>query len=447
MSHLPKPRVDIASVVGTGGWSRYQKLVFLLTTLAIILDGFDNQLVGFAMPSLLADWKIDRSAMAPVLSAALLGMTAGSAFAGWCGDRIGRRRTLIACVMFFGVTTIAASISNTVVSLTLLRFLAGCGLGGAMPNAAALIMEYAPKRHRLLAVSFAAVCVPLGGIFGGIIAAQILPVMGWRALFVIGGGAPVLFALILYWALPESPRFLARIGDPRGQLPQLLTRMNKTVERDADFFDDSRTQSAERSAASLFGAGYRWNSTALWVAFFACLFAVYSTVNWLPTLMSDRGFSLGTSSYALSFYNIGGVAAAIGGGWLSGRLNSKAPVLVLAVVGVLVSASLAWLATRTDSGLWLLLALLTLWGAASAGCQSVLTALASAIYPTGIRATGVGTSIGFGRLGGIAGASLSAAYLTTWGAAGFFGSQAIAMVVLAVAAAALRFGVNDRTEI
>lgn len=440
MSQQSRPWVDVGTIVESGGWSAYQLRVLSLTTLAIILDGFDNQVAGFAMPSLLADLKIQRSAMAPVLAAALLGMTAGSALAGWYGDRVGRRKMLVFCVLFFGMTTLAAAMSHSVMTLTVLRFLAGCGLGGAMPNAVALIVEYAPKRHKLLAVSFAAVCVPLGGIFGGVIAAQILPLMGWRALFVIGGGAPVLFALILFRALPESPRFLARIGDPHGQLPRLLARMDKRIEGEVEFVDGSRLAGGGQSGATLFGAGHRRNSAALWIAFFACLFAVYSTVNWLPTLMMDRGFSLEESSYALIFYNVGSVVAALGGGWLSGRLNSNVPATLLALIGVATAALLTVIDQQSGNVLGTMLVLLTIWGAASAGCQSVLTALASAIYPTEIRATGVGSSIGFGRLGGIAGASLGAAYLATWGAAGFFYAQAIAMGVLAASTAALRFG-------
>lgn len=431
--------LDVGQMIETGNWSGYQKLVLFLTVLAVIFDGFDNQVVGFAMPMLLADWKVERAAMAPVLSAALFGMTMGSVLAGWIGDRWGRRRTLIGCVMLFGVMTIAVAMISSVASLTILRFAAGIGLGGAMPNAAALISEYTPRNRRLLAVSFAAVCVPLGGVFGGIISAHVLPALGWKALFLIGGGAPILFAFVLSALLPESPKFLARIGDPHQHLPVLLARMRKPLPAGAVSFVDGTHAGAAILDRNVFNPAYRWNSTALWIAFFACLFAVYSTVNWLPTLMMDQGFSLATASYALTWYNVGGVFAAIGGGWLGGRLDSKMPVIGLAMIGLLAAGFLATADLRSSVATAGVMTALIVWGASSAGSQSVLTALASASYPTCMRATGVGTAIGFGRMGGILGATLSAAYLSRWGAAGFFGIQAVAMTVVAGATLAFRY--------
>src|ERR1700736_4049434 len=106
--------------------------------------------------------------------------------------------------------TLLVSVADSVTTLTVLRLFAGLGLGGAMPNAAALSSEYVPLRHRAFAVTLTIVCIPLGGTLAGMTGAQILPRYGWRALFLVGGIVPLVLAALLLKILPESPRYLAR---------------------------------------------------------------------------------------------------------------------------------------------------------------------------------------------------------------------------------------------
>ena len=133
--------VDVGKVFDEGHWSLYQKLLVASAALAIIFDGFDNQLLGAAIPAMMREWALPRPAFASVLAAALLGMVFGGFVGGYLGDRIGRRRALLTSVVTFGVLTVLVSFASNVTMLTLLRFFAGLGLGGAMPNAAALASE------------------------------------------------------------------------------------------------------------------------------------------------------------------------------------------------------------------------------------------------------------------------------------------------------------------
>src|SRR5207248_4224140 len=122
-------------------------------------------------------------------------------------DRVGRRVALLGSVVSFGALTLLVSFAGGVTTLTALRFFAGLGLGGAMPNAAALAAEYVPRRHRPFAVTLTIVCIPLGGTLAALLAGQVLPQYGWHALFVAGGVIPLVVGIVLFKLLPESPQF------------------------------------------------------------------------------------------------------------------------------------------------------------------------------------------------------------------------------------------------
>ena len=174
MTQNPNPKtIDVGNLLDEGRWSPYLKFLVLLAALAIIFDGIDNQLLAVSIPSMMKEWSLPRSAFSNVLATGMIGMMIGGAIAGFVGDRLGRKVALLASVVVFGVMTMTISAVNSVFALGLLRFLAGIGLGGAMPNAAALASEYVPRRQRPFSVTLTIVCVPLGGMLAAYLAGQI----------------------------------------------------------------------------------------------------------------------------------------------------------------------------------------------------------------------------------------------------------------------------------
>jgi MFS transporter, AAHS family, 4-hydroxybenzoate transporter len=198
--------VDVGAVLDEGEWSGYQKLLVFATALTIILDGLDNQIIGVAIPPMMREWNLGRPAFAGVLTSGMIGMMVGGFLGGFIGDRLGRRTALLGSVLVFGVLTVIISFATSVPMLTVLRFLSGLGLGGAMPNAAAISSEYVPRRQRPFAVTLTVVCIPLGGSLAGLVGGWVLPAFGWRALFLIAGAVPLILAAVLVKLLPESPR-------------------------------------------------------------------------------------------------------------------------------------------------------------------------------------------------------------------------------------------------
>jgi AAHS family 4-hydroxybenzoate transporter-like MFS transporter len=385
------------------------KLAIAATASMIVLDGMDGQLLANAIPSLIVEWNLPRPAFATASAAAPFGMILGGVLGGMLGDRAGRRTALLGSVIAFGVLTLAAAFATTIPMLTLMRFAAGIGLGGAMPNAAALVAELAPLRHRPLAITATIVCIPLGGFLGGLLAGQIIPVYGWRTLFVIGGLAPVVLALSLVKVLPESPGFLAGDRQARG------------------------------SMAALFAPDLRRDTTSLIVAFMSCLLAIWMGFLWIPSMLTgaDVGFAQADASYALGLFNFGGVAGALAGAMLIQRFGSRSTLLTITALTILASLTMVMLPPRTGAILQTMV-LFAITGALMNAVQATMYALAAHVFPTSIRGTGVGTTVAIGRVGNVLASYVGSWALVAGGPPLFFSAWAAALAIVFVGLACIR---------
>lgn len=429
--------VDVGAVLDEGAWSGYQKLLVFATALAIVLDGLDNQVLGVAIPALMREWNLPRPAFASVLASGMVGMMIGGAIGGVVGDRMGRRTALLGSVVSFGALTVLSSFAGSVVMLSVLRFFAGLGLGGAMPNAAAISSEYVPRRHRAFAVTATVVCIPLGGTLAGITGAQILPRYGWRTLFLVSGIVPLVLAVILWKVLPESPRFLARSRARWAELVALLRRLGHDLPLDATFVDAREKAVSQASVRELFVPEFRRDTLALCASFFCCLLTVYIGAQWVPSLLTGAGFSVAVASNGLTAYNLGGVIGAILGAIVIGRLGSRITMLVMAAGATAGTALLASVAIGSQP-VFSVLAMLAWTGGLINAVQTTMYALAAHVYPTGIRGTGVGTAVAFGRVGGVAAPYAGSWALESGGASQLFAVMTAGMTLVFASLASVR---------
>jgi AAHS family 4-hydroxybenzoate transporter-like MFS transporter len=430
-------QTDIGTMLDEGPWSGYQKLLVAGTALTIILDGLDNQLLAAAVPALMREWGLSRPAFASVLASGMVGMMIGGAAGGIVGDRIGRRVALLASVLAFGVLTMLISFAGSVTTLGVLRFFAGLGLGGAMPNAAALSSEYVPRRHRPFAVTLTIVCIPLGGTLAGVMGAEILPRFGWRVLFLAGGIVPLLLVAVLLKLLPESPRYLARHPQRWPELVSLLRRLGHHVRQDATFVDGTEKSISRPSVRVLLVPAFRRDTLALCGSFFFCLLSVYIGTNWVPSLLTGAGFGSEIAGYGLTAFNLGGVVGAILGAMIISRRGSRVTMLTMAG-GAIAGAVLLGSAPVGARSAAVVLAMLAWTGGLINAVQTTMFALAAHVYPTGIRATGVGTAVAFGRIGGVVSPYAGSWALESGGPSQLFLLIAATMTVVFAALAAVR---------
>ena len=431
--------VDVGQVLDEGRWSGFQKLLIFGTALTIILDGIDNQLLSFAIPYMMSDWSIaERTAFANVQFVGPIGMLFGGLFGGMLGDRIGRRSALLVSVIVFSALTLAISAVDGIPMLAVLRFLSGLGLGGAMPNAAALSSEFVPKRRRAFAVTLTIICIPLGGFVAGYLSGKVLPDYGWRTLFMLGGIIPMVLALILFKILPESPRYLAGRSKRWPELIVLLRRLGHTLPAEVAFAESggSGPVKAKASIRDLFAPAFRLDTLGLFGAFFFCLLANYIGIQWLPTMLTREGFMPPYPGDALKNWNLGGVGGALLGAFLIQRLGSRKTMLGMSAVSIVCALVLSTMQIDPASTVGLMIMMVLLGGLMN-GVQTTMYALAANVYPTLIRGTGIGTAVAVGRIGN-AMASYVGDFAIGQGAPAYFGSFAITMALTLCSLALIR---------
>jgi len=430
---------DIGALLDTARAGAYQRWLVFLTATTIVFDGIDNQLLGVVIPSVMNEWGVARSAFAPVLSLGYAGMMVGGALAGLAGDRFGRRRALLTSVAAFGAMTLATAAVHDLTTLAVLRFLAGIGLGGALPNAATLAAEFVPRAQRPMAVTVTIVCVPLGAMLAGILGSQLLATTGWRALFAAGGGLPLVAAVALARLLPESPRFLARHPARWPELVRHAGKLGRPVPPGAAFEDSTERGVATRAPISwLFDAEFRRDTIALWCSFFSCLLAVYLGFSWLPTVLAEAGFGPGVASNGITAFNLGGVAGALVSGAIMSRIGSRAAMLTMNVGAIAGAVTLSLMTLSTAAPLAPIMIMLTITGGLINAIQTTMYALATNVYPSAVRATGVGAATAVGRTGAIISGYAGPWALAFRGSASYFALIAAAMVVCFVALASVR---------
>ena len=373
--------------------SGVQKRLLLLCFFVVAIDGFDTAIIGFIAPAIRAQWGLAVAQLGPLFAAGLFGLMIGAFTVGPLADRHGRKTMLIVSMILFGGASLASALSTGLQSLTWLRFLTGVGLGGAMPTTITIASEYCPKARRASLVTLMFCGFTIGSAMGGIIAAQVLPGYGWRALLVGGGIAPLLLAPVLAWMLPESVRYLVMKGDAQHRVAGVLRQIApETNLQGAKFVGAAASQ--ESPVRQLFGGGLFVGTLLLWLAFFMSLLVVYLLTNWMPTLIQQAsGASLAGAAFMAAMFQVGGTVGAIVIGRLMDRFEPHA-VLCAAYLGGATSVVLISLSTTTP-GLMTLAAFAA--GFCVPGGQVGANALSAAFYPTPYRATGVSWANGIGR--------------------------------------------------
>ena len=378
--------------------------IILISALIIIFDGYDLIIYGVALPKLMAEWKIDTVTAGFLASIALFGMMFGAIIFGTLSDKlanfgISRKKIIAFCIVLFSGSTLLCGYAETPNSFAIFRFMAGLGLGGVMPNVIAMVTEYAPKKLRSTLVSLMFSGYAVGGICSALLGIWLIPIFGWRIMFIIGG-LPLLLVPAIWWLLPESMDYLVR-QKQTAQALVLLQKIDGTVAYPAEtrvHLNSENEQPVAAPVKALFSQGQGTITVLFWISVFMTLVLVYALGNWLPKLMVEAGYNLSTSLVFLLALNLGGMFGAVLGGYLSDRFGVAKVLCTL-----LISGATALLALTSNLSMPILYFCIFITGAASIGGQILLLAYMSQFYPATIRATGLGMALGVGRLGAILG--------------------------------------------
>jgi len=394
----------------------------------MVADSYDVAALSFAVPELIRNWHVDKIATGGVFSAGLFGLLVGSIVFGHIGDRWGRKNAIVLGTVLFGVVTYATGWATSLNQMLVYRFIACLGLGGAVPIAAALTNEFAPKHLRVTAVTVIFAGYAIGGTFGGVISAQLVPAYGWPIFFQLGGAVSLLLALASMLFLPESASYLEskKAHQQRAAESRSAARKAETVTRLplVELFADRRSVM----------------TPLLWLVYVANSITLFALVSWLPVLIEAAGLGRGVAAMALSCFFLGGAAGGLVVGFLIDRSGMKA-LAGSALIACPVIASLGMLSSSET----LLLAAATAAGFFTIGVQNSLHGVAGSIYPTHIRANGMGWALGIGKIGAISGPFIGGLLLSmALPVAQLFWAAAVPIAVVTVTAFFL-MKIYDRT--
>ncbi|MEU8618834.1 aromatic acid/H+ symport family MFS transporter [Streptomyces sp. NPDC048623] len=423
--------------VGAAVHWRPAALVIGLCWLIVVFDGYDLIVYGTTIPALLKEpgWELTPGQAGTIGSLAFAGMLVGALFAGNLADRLGRRRTILACVTWFTLFTGLCGFAPNAEVFGVLRFVAGIGLGGLVPSANALAAEFVPHRFRSVGATAMMSGVPIGGALAAIIGIPTLPALGWEALYLFAFSGFVLVAALGRW-LPESAVWL-RSKDRADEARAIEARYGLSVAEDAvggpEAAADAATPAYRPALSTVLRAPFLPATLLFGVATVATLFAWYGLGTWLPKLTaSEPRFDLGSNplTYLLAL-NLGAVAGSAITAWVATRIGPLRSAIIGAACAALGLASLV----TYPSSIVVVYGALILAGVGTHGTQCLIISAIAGHYPPILRGTALGFALGAGRIGAViapttAGWLLDGGYGVSSNFLLFAGASALSAVLL-----------------
>lgn len=385
---------DPRAVIQREPMSRFQWGIVATMVGLNALDGFDVLSISFASPGIAAEWRIDRAALGVVLSMELIGMAAGSLLLGGIADRVGRRATILLCLVMMTIGMLGAASAGSIMVLSGWRVLTGLGIGGMLAATNAAVAEAANDRRRALAVVLMAAGYPLGTIIGGLVSAILLAHFDWRAVFLFGASASILFIPIVFWCAPESIAFLVH-RRPSGALERTNRILGRMGHAPVDALPVEDTSPARVPLVALFSPALQRPTILLTLAYLAHIMTFYFILKWIPKIVTDMGFAPSAAAGVLVWASIGGATGSL----LLGLLTARLPLLRLTIIAMLASTALVTVFGAGQGSLAGLSAVAALAGFATNAGVVGLYALIAQSFPTAVRATATGVVIGVGRGG------------------------------------------------
>jgi len=372
-------------------------IVVAITVFLNAMDGFDVLAISFASPGIAAEWGISNTALGFVLSAELVGMAIGSIFLGGVADKMGRRQTLLGCLVVMSLGMFLATTATSPIILCIWRVLTGLGIGGMLSCTNATVAEFSNNRWRSLCISLMVIGYPLGGVFGGDIAQRwLLPNYDWRSVFYFGSAVTGALIPVVYFLVPESVHWLAR-KQPVNALDKINASLAKLGKASIAQLPEVNEEEMKKSVGDIFSKGLIMITLIVTAAYFLHITTFYFILKWTPKIVADMGFEAALAGGVLKWANIGGALGGATFGILTARFGLKPltiSILVLTMIGVSAFG-------RTDADIGQMQMLAAIAGFFGNAGVSGLYSIVAYSFPTHVRATGTGFVIGVGRAGAV----------------------------------------------
>jgi len=437
--------ISVSKVIDEAKLGNYHFQVVAFGAIMMMLDGYDLSAMGLAVPAIAEAWAIEPSSFRWALSASLMGVGVGSLLAVLCGDRWGRRATLTGMFGFGAMACLGTVFATNVNELVFWRFLVGIGMGGAIPNIIALVSELMPAKRRPLMIVLVYSGAAVGGGLGSLLASVIVPLYGWQSVFMVGGILPLVVALFVFKALPESPAFLIANGRRDPQASATILRLRPDFPKDQTerlSFVDSGL-GLRPGVGALFGKNLGIATLLFWTLFICTQAMVFFIQSWYPTLLTRNGYDIETALQIFSLWDFG----ALTGGIVVAGLASNFKLEKLLSFAYLLAAVCLGMLSLDIQNTTVTQILTFATGFSVVGASFCMGALAAGFYPSEIRATGVGWGLGVGRVGSISSPLIGGAVLAAgWTNSEIFTTAMLPALIASISVFALSLLIQKRSK-
>jgi benzoate transport len=387
---------DPRATISVAPMSVLQIIAVAITIGLNALDGFDVLSIAFASPGIASEWHIDRGALGIVLSMELIGMAIGSVFLGGVADKIGRRPTILGCLVVMTVGMFMATTSRGVVDLSLWRVLTGFGIGGVLASINAVSAEFSNAKRKNLCVSIMAIGYPIGGVLGGLVVQHLLKGGDWRAVFYFGAGITAVFIPLVLAFVPESVHWLTQ-KQPAGALSKINRVLARMGHGTIAALPAISVEARQRSIADIFAPGLIATTVIVAVAYFFHVMTFYFVIKWIPKIVVDMGFAASSGAGVLVWANLGGAT----GGAVLGLLGLRFGMKPLTIGVMILSTVMVIVLGHTPPDLQRLSLTCACCGFCTNGAIVGMYSIFAQAFPTHVRAFGTGFAIGMGRGGSV----------------------------------------------
>jgi AAHS family benzoate transporter-like MFS transporter len=398
--------MDVKQVISKSKLNKFHFGLLFMCLFVVMMEGYDLVIYGSIVSHLIEEWQLTTVTAGFIGSAALVGMMVGSFCLGILADKVGRKKVTILCLSLFSVFTGLSGFINSSWLFAGCRFLAGLGIGGAMPNAIGLLSDYVPEKSRNTMVAIATTGMQIGGILAPVISIIAVPALGWRFCMYIGFVALIAVPVMIKM-LPDSLDHLYAKGKQK-EIKNILEKIAPDTKSNQIVIALDSQKDGKSPVIELFRKSRAINTVMFWIVFFMGLLMIYGLNTWLPKLMESAGYSLGSSLTFLIVLNSVGLVGTVILGRVADRMKDARPLLILLyIVGAIAMVLLSIKCNLVTAYL-----LIGICGICTFGSQNIGIAYVAHYYPGKIRTTGLGVCNTVGRIGGILGPSLGGVLLS-----------------------------------